>query len=87
MEHISYNFIEGPSDLTKDTPMAPLKQFVSDSYFFSIIIDYFALINIRQLEYSYCCVVAISISFDFISFAFVQESIFPYFNLYHYNAG
>ena len=67
--------------------MAPLKQFVPDSCFFSIIIEYFVLINIRKLEYNYCCVVAILISFDFISFIFVQESIFAYFNLYHYDAG
>ena len=66
--------------------MAPLKQFVSDSYFLSNIL-YFVLINIRKLEYNYCCVVAILISFDFISFVFVQESIFAYFNLYHYDAG
>ena len=67
--------------------MAQLKQFVSDSYFVSIIIEYFVLINIRKLEYSYCCVVAILISFAFISFIFVLESIFAYFNLYHYDAG
>ena len=67
--------------------MAPLKQFVCDSYFFSIIIEYFVLINIRKLEYSYCCVVAILISFDFISFVFVQESILAYLNLYNYDAG
>ena len=67
--------------------MAPLKQFVSDSYFFSFRIKYFVLINnIRKLECNYCCVVAILISFDFISFAFVQESIFAYFDLYHYDA-
>ena len=60
--------------------MAPLKQFVSDSYFFSNIL-YFVLINICKLEYYYCCVVAILISFDFISFVFAQESIFAY-NLY-----
>ena len=54
--------------------MTPLKQFVCDSYFFPIIIEYF--INIRKLEYDYCCVVAILISFDIISFVFVQESIF-----------
>ena len=68
-------------------PMAPLKQFVRDSYFCPIIIEYFVLINIRKLEYNYCCVVAILISFDIISFLFVQESIFAYFNLYHYDAG
>ena len=66
--------------------MAPLKQFVFDSYFFSVIIEYFILINIRKLEYDYCCVVAILISFDIISFVSVQESIFAYFNLYHYDA-
>ena len=66
--------------------MAPLKQFVSDSYFFSIIIEYLALTDIGKLEYNYCCVVAMLISFDFISFVFVQESIFAYFNLYHYDA-
>ena len=66
--------------------MAPLKQFVCDSYFFPIIIEYFVLINIRKLECDYCCVVAILISFDIISFLFVQESIFEYFNLYHYDA-
>ena len=48
--------------------MAPLKQFVSDSYFFKIIIEYFILINIRKLEYNYCYVVARLISFDFILF-------------------
>ena len=44
--------------------MAPLKQFVCDSYIFPIVIEYFALINIRKLEYDYCCVVAILNSFD-----------------------
>ena len=48
--------------------MAPLKQFVCDSYFFPIIIEYFVLINIRKLEYNYCCVVAILISFNIILF-------------------
>ena len=67
--------------------MVPLKRFVSDSYFFSIIIEYFVLINIRKLEYNYCCVVAILISFEVISFVFAQESIFAYFNIYHYGAG
>ena len=60
--------------------MAPLKQFVSDCYFSSIIIEYFVLIRILELisklEYNYCCVVAILISFDIISFVFVPESIF-----------
>ena len=60
--------------------MTSLKQFVSDSYFFSIIIENFILTIIRKLEYNYCCFVAILISFDFISFVFVQESIFAYFN-------
>ena len=59
--------------------MAPLKQFVSASYFFSIIIEYFVLINIRKLEYNYCCVVAMLISFDIISFVFVPEGIFAYY--------
>ena len=67
--------------------MAPLKKFVCDSYFFPIVIEYFVLLNIRKLEYAYCWVVAILISFDIISFAFVQESIFAYFNLCHYDAG
>ena len=67
--------------------MAPLKQFVCDSYFFPIIVEYFVLINIRKLEYDYCCIVAILISFDIISFVFAQESLFAYFNLYHYDAG
>ena len=67
--------------------MASVEQFVCDSYFFPIIIEAFVLINIRKLEYDYCCVVAILISFDIISFVFVQESIFAYFNLYHYDAG
>ena len=67
--------------------MVPLKQFVCDSYFIPIITEYFVLINIRKLEYDYCCAVAIMISFDIISFVFVQESIFAYFNLYHYDAG
>ena len=67
--------------------MVPLKQFVCDSYFFPVIIEYFVLTNIRKLEYNYWCVAAILISFDIISFLFVQESIFAYFNLYHYDAG
>ena len=33
---------------------------------------YFVLISIRKLEYNYCCVVAILISFYFISFLFIQ---------------
>ena len=67
--------------------MAPLKQFVCDSYFFPIIIESFVLINIPKLEYDYCRAVAILISFNVISFVFVQESIFAYFKLYHYDAG
>ena len=67
--------------------MASLKQFVCDSYFFLAIIEYFVLINILKLEHDYCRVVAILISFDIISFVFVQESIFAYCNLYHYDAG
>ena len=87
MLHINYNSIEHHSELTKTFPVAPLKQFVCDSYLFQIIIEYFVLVNIHKLEYDYCCIVAILISFDIISFVFVQESMFAYFNLYHYNAG
>ena len=64
--------------------MASLKQFLSDSCFFLIIIKYFILINIHKLEHNYCGTVAILISFDFISFAFVNENIFVCFNLYPY---
>ena len=51
--------------------------------------EYFVLVNIPKLNYCYYyyCVVAILTRFDFISFVFVQESIFAYFNLYHYDAG
>ena len=45
--------------------------------------QYFVFINIGKLEYSYCCIVSILISFDIISLAFVQDSIFAYFNLYY----
>ena len=58
--------------------MGPLNQFVPDNYFFSIIIEYFVLINVSKLEYNYCCVVAILISFDLISFMFVQEGIYAF---------
>ena len=51
--------------------------------------EYFVLVNIRKLNYSYYYyrVVAILTRFGFISFVFVQESIFEYFHLYHYDAG
>ena len=65
----------------------PLEQFVLDSYLFLMITEYFVLINICKLEYNYCCVAARSISFDFTSFFHVQESMFAYFNLYHYDTG
>ena len=42
----------------------------------------FFLINIRKLEYNYCCVAA-----RLISFVFVQENTFASFNLYHCDAG
>ena len=45
--------------------MAPLKQFVFDSYFFPIIIEYFVLINIRKLEYDYCCVWLWLLEYDY----------------------
>ena len=54
--------------------MAPLKQFVFDSYFFPVIIEYFVLINIHQLDYDYCCVAALLVSFGIISFVLVQKS-------------
>ena len=54
--------------------MAPLKQFVFDSYFFPVIIEYFVLIDIHQLDYDYCCVVALLVSFGVISFVLVQKS-------------
>ena len=87
MQHINYNSAEHQSELTKAPPMAPLKLFICDSCLFPIIIEYFVLINIRKLGYNYCCIVAMLISFDIISFLFVQEGIFAYFNLYHYDAG
>ena len=39
------------------------------------------------INYNYCCVVAISISFEFMSYIFVKESMFLYFNLYPDGAG
>ena len=52
---INHNSTEHHPELTKASPMVPLKQFVSDGYFFSIIIEYFVLINTRKLQYNYCC--------------------------------
>ena len=46
MQQINYNPTEHHLELTKASPMAPLKQFVSDSYFFKLVIGYFVLINI-----------------------------------------
>ena len=57
--------------ITQASLMAILKQFVSDSYFFSIILEHFVLINMRKLEYIYYCAVARLITFQFIFFAFV----------------
>ena len=44
MQHINYNSTERHSDVTKASPMTPLKQFVFD-IFFLIIIEFFILIN------------------------------------------
>ena len=46
MQHINYNSTERHSDVTKASPMTPLKQFVFDIFFFNYNrIFYFDYLN------------------------------------------